>query len=291
MTIAAYTTQGIGPDATIAFFVNLGFDVVAGDITAPVLTLPTGASAGKLEATGTVTTDEDNGTLSYYASTNSTEIAATIIANGDAQAVSATGIQNVVVIGLSAQTTFFLHYVHVDAASNESNVADSASFTTDDLGNGQGPKQGVELVIYFALSDNLNPGEFKANPTIAAGDFQISKDGVTFANLTNLPVVSPSGSIQVKATITVAEMTGTEHVGIKGIDQTATEEWAQIYIPIDVPTLTVVGIGEQVEEIYTRLALDTAKPLTNKADGGIEATGIDIVATPSGANIIQTRQP
>ena len=43
-------------------------------------------------------------------------------------------------------------------------------------------------------------------------------------------------------------------------------------------------------EIHTRLGLDSTKPLTNKDDGGITATGINIVATPSGTDIIQTRQ-
>lgn len=48
--------------------------------------------------------------------------------------------------------------------------------------------------------------------------------------------------------------------------------------------------GLMVQEIWTRLGLDPDNPLTNKNDGGISATGIDIVATPSGDDIIQTRQ-
>jgi len=44
-------------------------------------------------------------------------------------------------------------------------------------------------------------------------------------------------------------------------------------------------------EIHRRLALDAANALTNKTDGGIEATGIDITAVeqPNG-DIVQTRQ-
>jgi len=103
------------------------------DTTAPILTLPTGIQTGSTTASGTVTTDEGNGTLFYLATVNATETAATIKA-GSSQSVTTTGIQNVTVTGLTAATTYFLHYVHDDAAANESNVVASASFTTDAVG-------------------------------------------------------------------------------------------------------------------------------------------------------------
>ena len=49
---------------------------------------------------------------------------------GDTQTVSATGSQIVSVTGLSAATSYYIHFLHVDAASNESNVSTSAQFTT-----------------------------------------------------------------------------------------------------------------------------------------------------------------
>lgn len=49
------------------------------------------------------------------------------------------------------------------------------------------------------------------------------------------------------------------------------------------------GQTTQLLEIWRRLALDASNPLTNKSDGGIEATDIDITATPSGDDIVQTR--
>jgi len=51
------------------------------------------------------------------------------------------------------------------------------------------------------------------------------------------------------------------------------------------PSITVKRL-----EVWRRLALDAANPLTNEPDGGIQATDIDIEATPSGDDIIQTRQ-
>lgn len=56
-------------------------------------------------------------------------------------------------------------------------------------------------------------------------------------------------------------------------------------------TIILEGIdGTKVNETWRRLGLDPAAPLTNKPDGGISATDITILATESGADIIQTRQ-
>jgi len=69
-----------------------------------------------------------------------------------------------------------------------------------------------------------------------------------------------------------------------------------ISVPTAVPALTIAetallsGIETRTDEVHTRLGLNTTKPLTNKADGGIEATGINITATSVGNNVIQTRQ-
>lgn len=100
------------------------------DAVAPILTLPTGVATSDTEADGTVTTDEANGTLYYYASINVSETAATIRSSGSSQAVTATGVQNVSVTGLTASTNYYLHYVHDDTTPNESNVASSAQFAT-----------------------------------------------------------------------------------------------------------------------------------------------------------------
>lgn len=100
------------------------------DTTAPVLSSPTGTKTGSTTADGTVSTDEDNGTLYYLATENATETAATIKA-GSNQAVSGTGVQDVSFISLNPSTTYYAHYLHVDVATNESNAVHSASFITD----------------------------------------------------------------------------------------------------------------------------------------------------------------
>ena len=111
----------VGVEDTITFEVDV----------APILSLPTGTKTGSSTATGTITTDEDNGTLYYYASTNTSETLATIKASGNNQAVSATGLQNVSFSSLSSSTVYYAHYVHTDTGDNDSNVESSTSFTTD----------------------------------------------------------------------------------------------------------------------------------------------------------------
>lgn len=102
----------------------------ASDTTAPVLSSPTGTQTGSTTASGSVSTNEANGTLYRLASVNATESAATIQAASLIQSVTATGVQNVTFTGLQAGTQYYAHYVHVDAAGNVSAVAKSAAFTT-----------------------------------------------------------------------------------------------------------------------------------------------------------------
>lgn len=137
-TAASWTTNlGSGADASVAE--GALTDASAPDTTAPVLSLPTGAANGQNGATSLgVTTDEGNGTLYWGIYPDaSTPSAADIVAGTGAtvsgsQAVSGTGVQSVSnQTGLTTATAYKAHYVHDDAASNRSNVATSATFTTD----------------------------------------------------------------------------------------------------------------------------------------------------------------
>ena len=86
------------------------------------------------------------------------------------------------------------------------------------------PKKAEDCILYVAVSDPANPGSFKANPTIASGDWQVSKDGGALANLGTLPAVTPAGSIWIKITLSATEMNA-DNVAIQGIDQTTPKEW------------------------------------------------------------------
>lgn len=97
------------------------------------------------------------------------------------------------------------------------------------------PVKGEDFSIQITLSDQAVPGSFKANPTIAAGDFKVSKDGGALANLTTLPSVAPAGSVLVTLALSATEMNA-DLVSIVCIDQTSPKEWSDFAIAI--PTTT-----------------------------------------------------
>ena len=69
-------------------------------------------------------------------------------------------------------------------------------------------------------------GDVVANPTIAAGDFNVSTDGGGFAALTTTPTVTPAGGRVVEFNLTSLEV-GTDHFCIQCIDA-AGAEWKSI---------------------------------------------------------------
>jgi len=93
------------------------------------------------------------------------------------------------------------------------------------------PQRGVAYTFIVTLLDEVT-GEFKSNPTIAEGDFKISRDDAAYVNLATTPVVSPTGDISVKISLSASEMTVTDdYVIIKAID-VAGNEWQPLIFEI-----------------------------------------------------------
>ena len=93
------------------------------------------------------------------------------------------------------------------------------------------PTKGEDFVIRIALEDYANPGNFKSNPTIAAGDFKFDLDAGGLTNLNTLPSVSPAASVLVLLTLSSTETDGGV-VTVVGIDQTSPKEWADFVLSI-----------------------------------------------------------
>ncbi len=93
------------------------------------------------------------------------------------------------------------------------------------------PVKNEDFIAYVALEDAVKPGSFKAAPTIAAGDFQVSKDGAALANLATLPSVLPAASVWVKITLSATEMNA-DNVSVQCIDQTSPKEWVDLAFSI-----------------------------------------------------------
>lgn len=111
------------------------------DTTAPTLSSPTDTEATSTTADGTVSTNEANGRLYWVASTSASAPSAAQVKAGQmhtgaaaaasgSQSVTATGAQAVSITGLTASTTYYIHYMHEDIGPNQSTVASADGFTT-----------------------------------------------------------------------------------------------------------------------------------------------------------------
>lgn len=87
-------------------------------------------------------------------------------------------------------------------------------------------KYATEHIDYIGLPSVADDDIFKVNPTIAAGDFQVSTDGGSYSNLDTLPTLSPASSDNVKITLSVAETTGSA-VKLRCLDASGTE-WKSV---------------------------------------------------------------
>lgn len=122
----AYTVQvrAVGPGGTSA---TLSLSVTTDAVAAPVLSSPTASATGQTTATGSVQTTAASGTLYWLVNNNATATAAEVKA-ASSQAVTAVGLQNVSITGLTAGTQYYVHYLH--SATGDSAVVRSAQFST-----------------------------------------------------------------------------------------------------------------------------------------------------------------
>ena len=93
------------------------------------------------------------------------------------------------------------------------------------------PVKGEDFEFDVCLEDYQNPGIFKANPTLTAGDVKVSKDNGALANLTNLPTVNPASGKIVDVALTTTEMNA-DKVTVIFSDQTSTPEWCDYAVTI-----------------------------------------------------------
>lgn len=175
-----------------------------GDTTAPVLTLPTGASTGTTTASGTVTTDEGNGTLYFLASINATETVAAVKASTGTQAITTTGSKSVAFTGLTAGTLYYAHYVHTDAALNNSLRVTSTSFTTAAAGDTTPPTL-------------TSPTGTQTGPTTASGTVSTNEANGTLYRLASINATETVAAIKAAALTTTVTTTGVQSVTFTGL--------------------------------------------------------------------------
>jgi len=111
------------------------------DVTPPTLTLPSFAGTGATTGSASVTTNEGNGTLYCVVTTSATpptgaqvragqDSTGAAAAYASSQSVSSAGSKTFNAAGLSTSTTYYAHFQHRDAQSNDSIVVTSLGGTT-----------------------------------------------------------------------------------------------------------------------------------------------------------------
>lgn len=181
------------------------------DVVAPVLSLPTGLETGTTTLSGTVVTDEGNGTLYWVVTTSATQPTSTQIKAGQDhtttaapasgnQAVGASGVQNISATGLSVGT-YYVHYYQEDLAVNGSNIVNSAAVilgapvlsTASAAGTGTSTASGsvstteAKGSLYWVVSTN------SLQPSIAQLRLGLDADGLVGADA-GVKAVTISGS-------------------------------------------------------------------------------------------------
>ena len=129
------------------------WDQIGVDVTAPILSSPTASATGPTTCSGSITTDEactgyfvvtESGTAPSVAQIQAGQDnlgAAAAYDNHLSPASWTVGANAVSGTGLTAATTYYIHYQGQDAATNDSTVYTSASFTTSGTGGSGGVKR------------------------------------------------------------------------------------------------------------------------------------------------------
>ncbi len=84
-------------------------------------------------------------------------------------------------------------------------------------------KYGTAWTLHGRQLIDRATGQFRATPTLAAGDFKIEKDGGAAANLATLPSVVPAGGSSIDIPFSAAEMQ-VKHAVVRAVDA-AGAEW------------------------------------------------------------------
>jgi len=123
------------------------------------------------------------------------------------------------------------------------------------------PKRGVAHKFYVSLVDQSNTKLLKANPTLAAGDVQVSKDGGAFANITTLPSANPASGRSLMVDLSATEMTA-DNVVVQFVDA-AGAEWCDLFVNLQTT-------ARQIDDLA--YPATTGRSLLVDASGGVAIT-------------------
>jgi hypothetical protein len=153
------------------------------------------------------------------------------------------------------------------------------------------PKKNTAFRFFVTLVSQANTKVFQTNPTFASGDVKVSTDGAAFANLTTLPVVTPSGGKGVQVDLSASEMNGDNILIV--FSDAAGAEWADVSINLQTTVRQIDDLayptvsGRSLDVTATGAAgIDWANVENPTTSLNLSGTNIDVdqvVASVSGA--------
>lgn len=140
--------------------------------------------------------------------------------------------------------------------------------------------RGQSYEFYTGLVSQADNKLLQANPTLVAGDVQISKDGGAFANLATLPTVTPALGRSVRVQLSATEMTADNIVVI--FNDTAGAQWNDNFILIQTAEGYLANSGGGANT-WTYTLTSTVLPNPPIADADVWVTtdvaGTNVVAS------------
>lgn len=155
------------------------------------------------------------------------------------------------------------------------------------------PRYGLAYTFRLGLLDMATAGAILNNPTLAAGDFKLSRDHGALVNMTNLPAVTPANSGIVVGTLTNTEMQNA--IGVSVLFRDPDLQWGDGHLYLDLAP-PHYGIAYQMTlvlfdsanpgEILTAPTLSTGDFVLSK-DGGATANLATLpVVNPSSSGLV-----
>ena len=127
------------------------------------------------------------------------------------------------------------------------------------------PKKNTQFVLSIGLVSQADTKILQVNPTLAAGDFQVSTDGGALGNLGTLPTVTPAGGRMVICTLSAGEMNG-DMISFIASDA-AGAEWCDLFVNIHTSV-------RQVDDLLFPTVSGRSLDVTATGEGGIDCGNV-----------------
>jgi hypothetical protein len=163
--VTYYARVKLTRSAAFVYSNTVSQTMAAPDVTAPTLTLPLGSQLATTTANLGVTTNEANGTLYYVVTTSATPPTKAQVKAGQnnsgtaalyagSQAIISTGAKTATATGVTAGARY-AYYMHEDAATNQSTVSASATWTQSAGSSWTSPLNASTPAVFWVDASNL----------------------------------------------------------------------------------------------------------------------------------------